>query len=122
MKNASSDINGYKMDINCGKFCLRGKNPMSAVNWKRGPTREPLSQQKTFSTEKSQLTPSRLGFHMIFMWLGSDGPNIYPSIHCFGYSRLPWPPQILSSMLGSLGSRVGAAGWAWAAPGSCPLC
>lgn len=31
MKNASSDINRYEIDINCGKFCLRvGKSHVSS--------------------------------------------------------------------------------------------
>lgn len=31
MKNASSDINRYEIDINCGKFCLRvGKSRVSS--------------------------------------------------------------------------------------------
>lgn len=43
-KNASSDINRYKMDINCGKFCLRRKAPMPAMNSERRATGEPTSQ------------------------------------------------------------------------------
>lgn len=49
MKSASSDINGYKMDINCGKFCLRGKTPMSA--WERA-LREGANRGARFSMEK----------------------------------------------------------------------
>lgn len=72
MKNASSHINGYKTDTNCGKFCLRGKTPMSAVNWERGPTGEPISRWKIFFYRKISAYSFQAGlphdFHVIRLW------------------------------------------------------
>lgn len=81
-------------------FVLEGKLPCQQRTERGGQLGSPFLDGKAFSTEKSLLTPSRLGFPMIFMSLGSDEPSTHP------LSQLCMPPvipQILRSTLGCPG-------------------
>lgn len=98
-------------------FVLEGKLPCQQRTERGGQLGSPFLDGKAFSAEKSPFTPSRLGFPMIFMSLGSDEPSTHPLSQLCMSPVIPPDPQV---HMGLSWLKVGV-GWVGAGC-SCPPC
>lgn len=98
-------------------FVLEGKLPCQQQTERGGQQGNPFLDGKAYSTEKISAHSFQAGrpydLHVIRQWWAKH-PSIVSAMHAFCD---PPDPQFTQ---GSLGWRVGVAGWEWAAPARRP--